>query len=110
MKNKYMLFLLIVSTFSMATGTSITKIKDIYVYETFIVIKMENSHDNPDSCTYEQATNYLYLLTDSDGGNRMYSASLSAFIAGKKIRFAYTGCADWGSTTIPKAYGLSLFN
>ena len=96
--------------FASATGTSITKIKDMYTYDNFIVVKMANRHSNSDSCTYAKANEYLYLATNTEGGKKMYSAVLSAFVAGKKIRFGYHGCASWGSTTIPKAYGVSMFN
>jgi hypothetical protein len=92
---------------AMATATPVTKIKDIYVYSDYIVMKMEKKHTK-ENCTKSTADEYLYLATDTDGGKKMYSAALSAYVAGKKVRLGYSGCSSWGSTTIPKAYGISI--
>jgi hypothetical protein len=92
----------------MAGVTSITKIKDMYVYDNFIVIKMQNKHTNSNGCTSSSARDYLYVPTNTTGGNRMYSAILSAYVAQKKVRLGYSGCAQWGSSTIPKVYGFSM--
>ncbi|CAA6812796.1 MAG: Unknown protein [uncultured Sulfurovum sp.] len=94
---------------AMATATPITTIKDIYVYETSVVIKLANQHTNPDICTHPKAKEYLLLSTDTAGGNRLYSAILSAYVSGKKVRFGYKNCANWSATeTVPKAYGVSM--
>ena len=94
---------------AMAAATPITKIKDIYVYETSVVIKMANKHTNPDGCSHAKATEYLLVKTDTAGGNKLYSAILSAYVAGKKVRLGYKNCANWSATeTVPKAYGISL--
>ena len=92
---------------AMATATNITKIKDLYVYTNYIVLKMEAKHSKG-GCSKSTANEYLYLATNTDGGKKMYSAALSAYISGKKVRFGFSGCSAWGSTTIPKAYGISL--
>ena len=92
---------------AMAAATPITKIKDIYVYSDYIVMKVENKHTNP-GCTKATADEYLYLATNTDGGKKMYSAALSAYVSGQKVRFGFSGCSAWGSTTIPKAYNVSI--
>ena len=92
---------------AMAAATPVTKIKDLYVYDNYIVMKMEKKHSKG-GCSKATANEYLYLATNTDGGKKMYSAALSAYISGKKVRLGFSGCSAWGSTTIPKAYGLSL--
>ena len=92
---------------AMAAATPITKIKDIYVYADYIVMKMENKHTNP-GCTKSTADEFLYLATNSEGGKKMYSAALSAYVSGKKVRFGFSTCSTWGASTIPTAYGISL--
>jgi len=92
---------------AMAAATPITKIKDIYVYADYIVMKMDNKHSSA-GCTRNGADEFLYLATNTDGGKKMYSAALSAYVAGKKVRLGFSGCSTWGSGTIPKAYGISL--
>jgi hypothetical protein len=108
---KLLIALLVLGTtqFALAAATPITKIKDIYVYADYIVLKMENKHTNPDACTKATSDEFLYLATNSEGGKKMYSAALSAYVAGKKVRLGYSSCASWGSTTVPKAYGISLY-
>ena len=93
---------------AMAAATSITKIKNIYVYQNYIVLKMENKHGNEYSCSHAKSNEFLYLDTTTSGGNRMYSAILSASIAGRKVKLGYSLCGTWGSKTVPKAYGVTI--
>jgi len=101
------LMILASTQFAFAAATKVTKIKDIYVYADYIVMKMEAKHSSA-GCTRNAANEYLYLATNTDGGKKMYSAALSAYVAGKKVRFGFSGCSTWGAGTIPKAYGISL--
>ena len=95
---------------AMAAATPITKIKNVYVYENYAILKMENKHANSYSCTHASSDEFLYVPTDTAGGNRMYSALLSAYVAGKKVKLGYSLCGTWGSTTVPKVYGITLLN
>jgi len=110
MKNFFIAIVVLMSTQLLsAHGTGTTKVKNLYIYNDFVVVKTQNTFSNADSCTYSGANEFLYVATNSDGGKKMYSAILSAYVAGKPLRLAYNGCASWGSTTIPKVYGMSLF-
>jgi len=104
------LFVLATSQLSIAGVTSITKIKDVYVYSDYVVIKMANTHSNDDSCTHSSATSYLYLATDTDGGKKHYAAVLTAQTTGSNVRLGYSQCATWGSTTLPVAYNFTIFD
>jgi len=101
------LMILASTQFVFAEATKVTKIKDIYVYADYIVMKMEAKHASL-GCTRNAADEYLYLATNTDGGKKMYSAALSAYVAGKKVRLGISKCSTWGAGTIPKAYGISL--
>jgi len=96
------------SQFAFATATPTTKIQNIYVYSDYIVMKIADTLNNVDNCTKSTASSYLFLATNTEGGKKMYSAALTAYVSGKKILAGYSGCEQWGSTTIPKAYGISL--
>jgi hypothetical protein len=102
------LFVLATTQMVMAASTPINKIKHIYVYEDYIIMKMESKHGNEYGCTHAQSNEFLYLKTDTSGGNRMYSALLSAYVAGKKIKVGYSLCGQWGDKTVPKAYGITI--
>ena len=93
---------------ALAAATPITTIKHIYVYSDYIVMQVVNKHTNPGGCTKVAADEYLYLATNTEGGKKMYSAALSAYVAGQKVRFGFNGCTAWGSGTIPKAYNVSM--
>lgn len=102
------LFVLATTQIAMAAATSINKIKDIYIYSNYVVMKMENKHTNG-GCTKTTADEYLYLATNTDGGKKMYAAALSAYMGGKKVRMGYSGCSAWGPSTVPAVYGISLY-
>lgn len=91
-----------------AAVTSITTIKTLYGYDNYIVVTFAKNHTNPDSCTGGHAEDSVYVTTSTEAGKRMYAAVLSAQVSGSKVRMAYSGCASWGSTTIPKAYNITL--
>ena len=102
------LMVLASTQFALATVTPTTTIKDMFVYETYVVVKMANKHTNPDSCTKAGADSFIYMSTTGQGGARMYSAILSAYVSGKKVRLGYNLCGTWGTGTIPKAYGVTM--
>ena len=93
---------------AMAGSTTITKIKNVYVYEHYAVIKMANKHANPNACKHPNANEFLLMPTYTSGGSKMYSALLSAYVSGQKVKLGYSRCSVWGSTTIPRVYGITL--
>ncbi|MGV6830381.1 MAG: hypothetical protein ACWA5P_02315 [bacterium] len=88
--------------------TSVTTIKTLYGYNDYVVVTLSKTHTNPDSCTGGHATDSLYIATNTEAGKRMYAAVLSAQVSGSKVRFGYSSCKNWGSTTIPNAYNITL--
>ena len=78
------------------------------MYSDYVVIKMANKHSNSYNCTNAKSDEFLRLNTNTTGGNRMYSALLSAQVAKKKVKMSYSLCAAWGSTTIPNVYNVTL--
>jgi hypothetical protein len=95
--------------FATAGVSAITTISDVYVYTDYIVLKVANTHTNDDSCTSSKSTSHLYLDISTEGGQRHYAAALSAKLAETKVRFGYSKCAAWGSTTLPVAYNITIF-
>ena len=105
------LLLVLSSKFAVATHqvSPVTKIKYIYTYNSYAVIKIANKTTNKDSCTYGRATEFLVVKYNDIGGKEMYSAALAAFMSGSKVRLAHTGCLPWGKTiTIPKLYRVDV--
>ena len=98
------LMILSSTQFALGAASPVTTIKDMYVYPTYIVMKIANKV-NTNSCNTKD---YMFLSTTGDGGKQLYSAALSAYVAGKKVRFGFSGCYKWGTKLVPKGYGISL--
>lgn len=108
LKNIYiLLFLLFVNKLHAAEQIQNEQIGHINTYKTLAVIRLTGTSDNLDGCTRQNAGKYVAIVYLE--GKEMYSASLSAYMANRKVGFGVSGCQSWGSTTIPKAYRVDVY-
>ncbi|MFY8274641.1 hypothetical protein AAEU32_11015 [Pseudoalteromonas sp. SSDWG2] len=75
------------------------KVSTIRVYSgEYVLITMANAN-NPSQCS---DSNYIMLKnTNTESGQRQYSALLSAYMAGKQVNLALTGCSQGGTSGYP---------
>ena len=78
-------------------------------YKNFAVLSLGPNGDNQDNCTHSKAGNYVYIELISDEGKALYSAVLTAFIVGRRVRLGLSGCKKWGGATIPLVYRLDIY-
>ncbi len=76
----------------------VTKIIKIYTYDDGAVIKIDNPSSNKSHCKYSDAGEFLAVRFKDDSSKTLYTALLTAFVSGTKIRLASDGCTDiWGA-------------
>ncbi len=96
--------------------TSVTATEQIYnklitkltIYEDYVVVSLSTPAGNVDGCTKTNAESFVKIDTTSEAGREMYSAVLAARVAKQTVGFGVTGCANWGSETIPLVYRVEL--
>ena len=79
------------------SGTN--QIGSIRVYSDELVLVTIPEAANPGGCSL---TDYLSLANpETESGKRRYAAMLSAYVAGKSVSLALTGCSDGGISGYP---------
>ena len=102
--------LLVSPSFADTKVSDKTKIERIYTYKTAAVLKLAKAMKKNSGCTYKNAGKYVALRFGETGSKEMYSAALSAFVAGKNIKIGTKGCDPiWtGDGTMNKIYKIQL--
>lgn len=105
MKKISLIALLLLATQSlMAWSTSpVTKINRIFTYDKFAVLAIANTTGSNEGCDKK----FVAFDTTTSGGKALYSAALTAFTVGGKIRFGINGCVNW-SGGVAKVYRIEL--
>jgi len=87
----------------------VTTLIKLYTYGDAAVMKLANPAPD-EGCTYGAAGEFLSIDIGSEGGKVLYSAILSAFVSGSKVRIASDGCNNvWGAgKSLPQAYRIEL--
>ena len=101
---KVILGSLILGSYALAWSTSpVTKISKLYTYPESVVLKIENAFVG------SGCSNGSYVAFDSttSGGKALFSAALTAYTTGMKVRFGANDCITWGGT-IPKIYRIEM--
>jgi len=103
MKKSLTAFLMLATTsYTMAATTPITKITRIITYNNVAILAISNK-----AGTGCQNNDFIAVGTGSAAGRTLYSAALTAYTTGAKVRFGAAACYKWGST-VPYANRVEL--
>jgi len=96
-------------SFSAAYSVNSKKIVKLYTYTDYAVVTLSSLAPNSESCTHAKANRHVLIDLSSNQNKAMYSSALTAFTTKGLINVGLSGCQNWGSATIPKAYRVELY-
>jgi hypothetical protein len=108
MKKLLTLAMILLGTQSaMAVETSqIGKVTRMFTYNTYTVLVLDGARASTAMCG-NNTGKYVAFPTSDSAGKALYSAALTAFTTGTKIRFGQDGCINW-SGGVPKVYRIEM--
>lgn len=86
-----------------------TTIDYLRSYEGYALIRISgNLGNNNDNCTHSSSDKTILIVMRNGAGKVQFATALSAYLAGREVKFETRLCSPLGGQTIPKSYGVHI--